>query len=465
MGNFVTNKRNKKIVKFHKESHLNIGVIVFLIIFIYMLYNIFQYFTTKQVAVYEVSQGTITQNNTFTGLALRDETVYNAECSGYINYYNKDATKVGVDTYVYSIDETGDFYNQVLDANNGQLFQGKNSYEELEKTASEYVLSYSDENFYQVYNFKYDMEAALMEALSASNLSNLDGYNGNAASFHSYLAPQAGVVVYNTDGIEGTTVDTFTADIFDQSKHIKNNLQTQEKVNVGEPVYKLITSEIWHLILPIDEKLAVDLAEESNIKVEFQKDGSTAWGGSKIINRDNSYYLDLSFQNSMIRFASDRYLEVKLLTTDTTGLKIPNTALTEKSFFVVPKDYVTKGGDSDGNGVLRQSVSKEGKETMEFTDVTVFHETEDAYYIDGSDLEKGDVINKPDSGETMTLEATATLQGVYNINKGYAVFRKVEILFQNEEYTIVNTGTSYGLSLYDHIALDASTIKENQIVQ
>ena len=97
--------------------------------------------------------------------------------------------------------------------------------------------------------------------------------------------------------------------------------------------------------------------------------------------------------------------------------------------------------------------------------VTVFQENEDTYYIDGSDLEKGDVINKPDSGETMTLEQTASLQGVYNINKGYAVFRKIEILFQNEEYTIVNTGTSYGLSLYDHIALDASAVKENQIVQ
>lgn len=465
MENSVTNKRNKKIIKFHKGSHLNIGVIVFLIIFIYMLYNIFQYFTTKQVAVYEVSQGTIAQNNTFTGLALREETIFNAESSGYINYYNKDATKVGVNTYLYSIDETGDFYNQVLEANEGQLFEKKESYQELEKTASEYVLSYSDENFYQVYSFKYDMEAALMETLSASNLSSLDGYNGNAATFHSYLAPQAGVVVYNTDGLEGTTVDTFSKDSFEQSKHVKNNLQTKDKVNAGEPVYKLITSEIWDLVLPIDETLAVDLAEESNIKVEFQKDGSTAWGSSKVINRDGSYYLDLSFQNSMIRFASDRYLEVKLLVSDTSGLKIPNTALTEKSFFIVPKDYVTKGGDSDGNGVLRQSISKDGKQTMEFTDVTVFQETEDSYYIDGSGLKKGDTINKPDSGETMTLEQTASLQGVYNINKGYAVFRKVEILFQNEEYTIVNTGTSYGLSLYDHIALDASAIKENQIVQ
>lgn len=461
----MAKKTDKKIVKFHKQSHLNIGTIVFLLIFIYMLYNIFQYFTTKQVAIYEVSQGTIAQNNTFTGLALREETVYNAESSGYINYYNKDATKAGVDTYVYSIDETGDFYKKVLEENEGQLFKQKGSYKELEKTASGYVLGYSDENFYQVYSFKYDMEAALMEALSANNRSNLDSYSGNSTAFHAYLAPQAGVVVYNTDGLETTNVDNFTKDSFDQSKHVKNNFQAKEKVNTGEPVYKLITNESWDLVLPIDEELAVALADESHVKVEFRKDGSTAWGSAKILKKDDGIYLTLRFQNSMIRFADERYLDVKLLVSDTSGLKIPNTALTEKTFFVVPKDYVTKGGDSAGNGVLRKGVSKDGKATMEFVDVTVFQETESAYYIDGADLEKGDIINKPDSGDTITLKATAPLQGVYNINKGYAVFRKVKILFQNEEYTIVDNGTSYGISLYDHIALDASAVKENQIVQ
>ena len=50
-------KQNKKVVKFHKVSQLNIGVVIFLIIFIYLLYNIYQYFTTEQIAIYEVSQG------------------------------------------------------------------------------------------------------------------------------------------------------------------------------------------------------------------------------------------------------------------------------------------------------------------------------------------------------------------------------------------------------------------------
>ena len=45
-----------------------------------------------------------------------------------------------------------------------------------------------------------------------------------------------------------------------------------------------------------------------------------------------------------------------------------------------------------------------------------------------------------------------------------AVFKQIDILAQNNKYTIVDTGTSYGVALYDHIALDGSKIKENQLV-
>lgn len=102
---------------------------------------------------------------------------------------------------------------------------------------------------------------------------------------------------------------------------------------------------------------------------------------------------------------------------------------------------------------------------MEFTEVTVAEETEDRYYIANSALSKGDILIKSDSSDKFTLSETESLPGVFNINRGYAVFRKVEILFQNQEYTIVDTGTCYGISLYDHIALDASLIKENEIIR
>lgn len=458
-------KQNKKIIKFHRMSQFNIGVIIFLIIFIYLVYNIFQYFTVEKIAVYEVSQGTITQNNIYTGTILRQEKIYTAEKSGYINYYNKDASKVGVSSYVYSIDETGNFYKDIRSRNDGQLFSDKNSYKELEKTAANYVNDYSDHTFYQVYSFQYDMEAKLMEEINEKALSSLENSGNQYSSLHIFRAAEPGVVVYNTDGLENITVDNFSADIFDESSHSKNNLMAREQVMAGDPAYKLITSEIWNLVIPIEESLAKELSEESNLKVKFKKDNSTAWGASSIINRDNKSYLVLNFQNSGLRYATDRYLEIELLRSDTSGLKLPNTALTEKNFFLIPKNYLTKGGNDNSNGVMRRYENEEGETVTEFASVVVAEETEEMYYIDGNDISAGDVILKMDSNETFILREQKPLQGVYNINRGYAVFRKVEILYQNEEYTIVNTGTNFGISLYDHIALDASAITEHQLIQ
>ena len=54
--------------------------------------------------------------------------------------------------------------------------------------------------------------------------------------------------------------------------------------------------------------------------------------------------------------------------------------------------------------------------------------------------------------------------GVYNINKGYADFRRIRILYQNDEYSIVESNTAYGLNVYDFIVLDTSTVDENELI-
>ena len=56
------------------------------------------------------------------------------------------------------------------------------------------------------------------------------------------------------------------------------------------------------------------------------------------------------------------------------------------------------------------------------------------------------------------MGATASLQGVYNINRGYAVFKQIEILEENGEFYTIKENTSYGLNVYDHIVLDASAV-------
>ena len=63
--------------------------------------------------------------------------------------------------------------------------------------------------------------------------------------------------------------------------------------------------------------------------------------------------------------------------------------------------------------------------------------------------------------ENPELELTCT---VYNINKGYAVFREVTIIDENEEFCIVESNNIYGLDAHDHIVLDASAVDTDDIV-
>ncbi len=457
--------KSKKVVKFHKTLRLNMAVVVFLVVFFYMLYNMFRYFTTPQVAVYEVTQGSIVQDNLYTGAILRQEKVFYTEEAGYINYYNKDASRVGVETYVYSVDGNGDFYNKVIQQNDGQLFKAEGSYSKLEEVAEGYVLGYSNEKFHQVYAFKHEVEAGMMEAASTNALSILDGQEGGALGVHAHTAEEPGIVVYNTDGLESVDLENFTEDLFRMEAHPKNNLISRGQVAAGDAAYKLITSEAWTLVVPVDQKVAGRLQEETSLKVRFKKDNSTAWGASSIVSRGGAYYLALSFQDSALRFATDRYLEIELSMSEARGLKIPNTALTEKKFLVIPKDYYTYDKDTDSNGVISRYTGEDGNVVEEFIAVSVAGEKKGKYYIASSKLKKGDTIIHPETAEKYTMDRQKTLKGVYNINRGYAVFRKVEALAKNQEYTIINTGTDYGISLYDHIALDASAVKELQTIQ
>ena len=77
--------------------------------------------------------------------------------------------------------------------------------------------------------------------------------------------------------------------------------------------------------------------------------------------------------------------------------------------------------------------------------------------MDSSFLDVGNNLYKLDSQESFTVSKRATLIGVYNMNKGYADFKQISILYQNEEYAIVKPNTKYGLSVYDYIVLEMTS--------
>lgn len=463
----MADKDLSNIQIYRKKRHINIGVILFGMIFVYLVFTILAYATQKKVSVYEVREGSIQKDTAYTGLVLRDEEVVSAESSGYVNYFATEGSKVGCKSNVYSI--SGD----KLDLESGGTASGESSGTASELTAEEqatviqkigsFAESFRPEQYSDVYTFKNSLTDVFQSKSTENRQARLDALlESGSSGLTAYAAQDDGIVVYSVDGYESLTKDNVTADLIAKKDYSSRTLENNTQVSAGDPVYKLVTGDEWTIAIELDDDTAKEMADLTSVKVRFSKDGETTWTSFALYSTKDSNLGFLTLDHSMVRYVSERFLDIELILEDQSGLKIPRSSVVKRDFYTVPQDYLTKGGDSSETGVLVQGKS----DTVKFTAATVYYrdpET-DLVYLDTGAFDAGTVLQKPDSGDTCTLADTASLKGVYNVNNGYAEFCQVDILCSGDDYYIVSGGSDYSLSNYDHIALDGSDVHENDIV-
>ena len=371
-------KNSISINKYKTKRELNIGTLIFALIFIYLVVAVVAYATEKRITVYEVREGSILKDHSYTGLILREETLVNAESDGYVNYYQSGQSKIRTGMNICVISP------QKLDVSESQEQSETTLSAEEQETivlkAQDFNENFTSQKFSSVYSLKRDVAETLQNASDQTKTAQLDAViAASGQDVKTYPAARDGVMVLTYDGEEGLTKDNFT---------------------------------------------------------------------------------DADFDKSMIRYADKRYLNVELILEDQSGLKIPKSSVIKKSCYAIPQDYITTGGNSSDSGVMIQD-----KDSAVFQQIEIYYVSDDGTnYVNPESLKAGTTLIKPESSETMTVEKTAELSGVYNINQGYAVFNAVEILCESDEYYIIKEGNSYGLSNYDHIVQDGEDVKEDEVV-
>lgn len=460
----MTGNEINNIQVYRKKWNINIGVIIFGVIFVYLVVTVLMYATAKHVSSYEVREGSILKDTSYTGLVLREETVIGAEADGYINYFAPEGSKVGRKTNVYSISsEKLDFSGQENTEESEDSGLTSEERDSIIQKAQSFSENFQNNKYDDTYTFKDSIENILSSSTAQSRQAQLSAMiESGQEGLTTYVASDDGIIVYSVDGYEDLAMDQVTADMISRADYQKTELFNNTKVKSGDPAYKLVTNEEWTLVIQLDEEMTKELADTTSVKVRFTKDDQTTWAGFQIYNTEDADLGFLTFDHSMVRYVGERFLDIELILEDETGLKIPKSSVTEKEFYIIPEDYITLGGNSSQSGVLVQSDGEDAS----FHAVDVYYRDSETgmVYLNMDELKKGDVLIKPDSADTYTISEKASLQGVYNINKGYAEFKPVEILCESEEYYIVESGNDYGLTNYDHIALDGSEIQENELV-
>lgn len=467
-GGTHQNAGRSNVVPYKKSINLNIGMILFGVVLVYVVYSIIRSLTAKHIVGYEVRTGSISSNQVYQGLCLRQEEVVTSDYSGYINYYSPETDRLATGKLAYTIDESGQVQSSLIQDSDGSSLLSSDNYSSLVSDIVSFEESFRPSDFQSVYEFKTSLTGTIQKMANRSILSDLSSLS--SSSLHYCNTTDTGYIVYSVDGYEEKSFADLVTGDFDATNYTKTELTNGSLIAQGDPAYKLEVSEDWEIAIQVSSREDAEALQELGVvKVRFLKNQYESWATIGEIRDpgDGHYLVQLTFTNSMMAFCTDRFLSVELQLDTTKGLKIPKSALIDDTFYVVPTDYVTVGVGEE-EGVLRQIIDADGEKSTEFISVTPYTNEDDPdhYYLSQDTLRDGDVLIKPDSAETLTLSSslTDTLTGVYNINKGYADFRQVTKIAENDEYAIVKANSTYGLREYDYIVLNAGSLSPDEFL-
>lgn len=453
------------------EFRMNIGTIIFAIIFFYIIIRILISLQKESLSIYEVQNSYIDTNISATALIVRQEELVNATSSGYVSYYVRDGEKIGKNKTVYTIDETGSIYEKIKDADSDAFELTNDGLSEIRTRISNFENYFNYASFSDVYNFHYDIENAVLELTNEAmieQLTSLDDSSTDISTYKKVTTTDSGIITYYKDGYENFDIHNFKASDINKSNYKKATLKTGEIINSGDPVYKLITSENWYLIAELSDKQVKELSDQDTVTVNIHNSSKNITCNFELTKQDNKNFIIISLNQQMVNYINDRFIDIVIIQDQNNGLKIPNTSITKKSVYKIPIDYLSQGSDSTSNNLLNIKVlDDKGEVTLKQVSPDIYKTDDEYCYVDPNDFGQNDVLVNTQNNDTLALNTAekAELQGVFCVNQGIATFRYIDVLYQDDEYTIVKPEVPYSIVWYDRIILDQSLVKENQIIK
>lgn len=470
-GGFILRSRNKVIrIKKAKFPQLKI-IILFFVIFVYFLIYILGYVNRDKASIYRVVSDTRLDDINSIGIILRNEQVNVAMNSGYINYYVNPLSMVAKKDIIYTIDSTGSIYNKLT----SEEKQTDLNTDSVKSVLYQYYLNNSE--YSSIYNLKNLMKESTYMNSSQNVMTRLSGViknYGNNNYFHVHNSPANGIVVYGSDGMEELTVDDINPELFEKAGEHSTYLppENAEKIDVGTPIYRLIEDETWKIVVPIKEEQKSHLAQLQTVDVMIDDSPYKARAEIEILEKNDMNYVILTLYNYMVNFAEKRFVNVYMILNRTSGLKIAKSSVIEKYLYAIPSDFfVTRTENTSEKGLIHLTYNKDGVPEFKFIETPIYYENDGFSYIAANEIfTAGDRISKIknvsaiDTEEYVTtISKTESLKGVYNINKGYPEFKRIEIISDIEDdYYLIKDNTKFGLSEYDNIVLNAKVLEREE---
>lgn len=185
------------------------------------------------------------------------------------------------------------------------------------------------------------------------------------------------------------------------------------------------------------------------------------------VEKDGNYFIIIDMSRYLAEYVSERYLNLTFIFSETKGLKIPNSAIVEKDVLMIPVGYLSGGSGTTEKKYFNQIVlTEDGSTSVVQISPTIYFTDDHFCYVDPADIKEDAVLAANESDITFNVSTAGIykLKGVYCITQGTALFKQIDITVNGDDYSIIDPNTAYGISAYDRIVLDGTSVKENQII-
>ncbi len=448
-------------------TRINVGTIIFLVFALYVAIFVILYFNKSHLSIYEVQAESLAGNNHAEAVIVRQETTVKTDIAGYVNYYRRSGKRVAKSETIYSIDDSREIYELISGADI-EYSLSEDDTKDIKENIHTFSKEYNASSYHYIYTLKDDLSTTMKSIYDSYLLDNLHDIlesTGTSSSLTVSKAPSAGIVSYFSDTLDGLTVETVSPDTFNKKKYESENLFDSDLKEAGSTIYKLLTNENWSLIIQLSKEQFETLSDQTRLTFTIDEDALELTLPVDFYSAGGGYFARVDMHQYLIRYIDMRFLDITIDMSAEQGLKIPNTSIVEKEFYMIPVDYLTQGDDSTASGVVRLSHDVNTGETLyEFIATDIYYQDDKYAYVETDLFTYGSFIYNMNTEEQFQISLVGKLEGVYCVNKGFAQFRRIERLYDGTEYCIVKAGMAQSINEYDHIVQDVSTIDELEII-
>ncbi len=450
-------------------SGVGFTVLIGAVVLIYFLTRLLG-FTGDDSNRYIIAEsGRIEDTVTLSCVITRDEQLFRAVSDGVVEYYYPGGRLLSKNTVIASIQDA-DYYGSILkdreeaiQARIQELSEDDNAYSEefdslkrsVETQVKQYLRTRDPGRYVTSYDLKeklvgavhqrQDLYSLLSSATARTLLEEMDLYQSvEGETSEDLWISEAGIISYSYDGFEGwdsSMIEPSFAKEYD-SQYSFLNINMQE-VSKGDPLYRLITSQSWYLTTFISNKIieAEEMEPNNNLALF---DGDTRLTGiieSIEPSTSDTSKVVIRMQARLADYMDQRLVNFTLSQNSYEGLKVSNKCLTEELFYKIPITCVYRSGKDYG-------VMVRNAEGDTFVPIDFSWNTDTEYYFSQlpEGITEGSTLLIAGSEETHALQEPVSVFGVYVINGVTEKFYHVDVLYQNNDYSIIS-----GISLYDHV--------------